>query len=695
LIAKQQNLENLPLLTTLSVPEMLSATVIRSRTAKAINHQVVHSRLPAGYRMITPKDIEEEGCKTDYSPILPIFADEQVRYRGEPLGLIVGPDPVICDELAEAVELTYEEQEPQFIWESFASSQIAYRKTFVYGDPDEAFKKAARVEKGIYHNGVFDHHYSEPMGALATWEYDKMVVYCASQWPSHVRDAVATVLRVPAADVAIKTTEIGTALDGRLWLPSQVACQAALAARLCRKPIKILFTRKEDYLYTSKQARSSVTIKSATDSNGRFLALDIVMILNIGAYNPMAEELVNQAMAAITGFYSCPSIRIEAYAVKTNVVPLGALGSIGSSHAFFAIEAHINHLAKVLPKTPAEIKSANILLKGHSNFGAEPLEAEIPFRRITEKLEELSDYKRKYASYELVKKRDPGCREGVVRGIAITLGYQSDRSFFQIPAMNSYAVEVTLDRTLNLTINTHGAAGSPSVRAMWKTTASRFLSMDEKDIRLLPPVCNNQNQCGPMTLSRGATVVNQLIERACRALQKRRFRESLPIVARAQTRLPPRVTWEQNSLVGQPFAGASWCGTAIEIQVDRLTGEAQPLCVWMVIDAGRIVMPDRALSSLRASILNALNLCIGEEFSPEKVSEESYLYQRVISPNLYPTMEIEFLGSDRATRSKGLGELPFATIPPAFYSALTQAIGLEPQQLPLQGSDILKRLEEE
>ncbi|HNX74047.1 MAG TPA: hypothetical protein PKJ53_07715, partial [Spirochaetales bacterium] len=88
-------------------------------------------------------------------------------------------------------------------------------------------------------------------------------------------------------------------------------------------------------------------------------------------------------------------------------------------------------------------------------------------------------------------------------------------------------------------------------------------------------------------------------------------------------------------------------------------------------------------------------LCIGEEFSPEKVSEESYLYQRVISPNLYPTMEIEFLGSDRATRSKGLGELPFATIPPAFYSALTQAIGLEPQQLPLQGSDILKRLEEE
>jgi CO/xanthine dehydrogenase Mo-binding subunit len=115
----------------------------------------------------------------------------------------------------------------------------------------------------------------------------------------------------------------------------------------------------------------------------------------------------------------------------------------------------------------------------------------------------------------------------------------------------------------------------------------------------------------------------------------------------------------------------------------------------MVIDAGRIVIRDRALSSLRASLLNALNLCIGDEFNPEASSEDRYLYQRVIPPRMYPTMEIEFLGSDRATRSKGFGELPFVTIPPAFYSALTQAFGLEPRQLPLQGSEILKLLEEE
>lgn len=687
--------ESLPLLSALSFPDMLWASVVRSKTARAENSALTPARLPTGYRMITPEDAQAQGLSVDFSPGLPIFADKKISYRGEPLGLVVGPDPVLCDELAQSVESTAEEQEPELSWESFSSSQIAYRKSLVYGDPEKAFEKAANVEKAVYRNGVFDHHYSEPMGALAAWEYDKMAIFCASQWPSHVRDSVAAALHVPAADIVVRATELGTALDGRLWLPSQIACQAAIAARLCRKPVKILFTRKEDYLYTSKQARSAVTIRSATDASGRFLALDIVMILNIGAYNPMAEELINQAMSTITGLYVCPAIRIEAYAVRTNILPLGALGSIGSSHAFFAIEAHINHLASVLPKTPAEIKAVNILSKGHSNFGAEPLESDIPFQRISRKLEQLSDYRRKYASYELVKKRDPGCREGIVRGIALTFGYQTDQSFFQIPAMNTYMVEVTLDRNLELSIDTHGAVGSESLRAMWKVTAAGLLSMSEKDVHVAPPTCNSGVQCGPMTLSRGATIINPLIERACRALQKRRFRESLPIVSRAQIRLPRRLAWDSKSLVGQPFSGASWCGTTVEIQIDPLTGEPRPLSVWMVIDAGRIVMHDRAKASLRASILNALNLCIGDQFDPEDDSEDRYLYQREIGPGLYPAMEIEFLESERATRSKGLGELPFVTIPPAFYSALTQAIGLEPRQLPLRGSEILRLLEDE
>jgi CO/xanthine dehydrogenase Mo-binding subunit len=56
-------------------------------------------------------------------------------------------------------------------------------------------------------------------------------------------------------------------------------------------------------------------------------------------------------------------------------------------------------------------------------------------------------------------------------------------------------------------------------------------------------------------------------------------------------------------------------------------------------------------------------------------------------------VEIEFLEADRSIMPRGLGELPFITIPAAFYSALTQAIGDEPRQLPVRGSEILELLE--
>ena len=684
----------LPLLSSLLFPGILYASTVRSSVRRARQVRMRQNALPPGYRYIGPADLRAENLSLGFSDDIPIFADGQVSYIGEAIGLIVGPDPGICDELAKATLADYEEEEPELEWESFSSSQIVSKYSAAYGDPDSAFSGSLHLERAVYRNGVFDHHYSEPVGAIANWEYDKLAIYCASQWPVHVRNSVAATTGVPEVDIVVKPTELGRAFDGRLWFPSLVACQAAVAARICGKPVKILYTREEDYLYTPKQARSSITIRSATDERGRLQALDIKLIINIGAYNPLAQELVHQAAASMMGIYSCPSIRLEAYAIRTNVIPLGALGSIGATHASFSIEAHMNHLAQALQKTPAEIKFLNMLPKDGSNFGAPPLDYEIPFAKIHRSLEKISDYRRKYASYELVKKRDPGCREGVVRGIAITVGFQTGRSFSDQALMNGYAVETTLDRNLDLLVNTQAAIGSDSLRSMWKATATAALSIPENKIHFLPPNTDSSSPSGPLTLSRGASVVNKLVERTCRAIQKKRFRESLPISAKAQMRMNPRSSGERNPVIaGQLFDSASWCGTAVEIEIDTLTGEPKPIAVWMVIEAGKIVLPELAVSSLRASVLSALNLCTGETFDTEGQNERQYLRCHTMRLSQVPYIGIEFIDSGKGGMARGLGELPFITVPAAFYSALTQALGVEPRQLPLEGKEILRLLE--
>jgi len=673
---------------------MQFASTIRSPYHRGRNAKVIIDTLPNGFSSILPDDLSAHNIPSLFSEGIPIFASQQISYRGEALGLIIGPDPGICDELAALARVECDEEEPEHEWESFSSSQIVFHYGAEHGDLDAMFAAASTQLKEVYRNGIFDHHYSEPMGALARWDKTTLSIHCATQWPDDLRRRLAGALAISESNIVVHPTEMGRALDGRLWFPSLVAAQAAVASRISGKPVRILYTREEDFLHTTKQARSAINIRSGSDEQGRLLALDIVILINLGAYNPLAPEIVYQAVSAITGIYSCPAIRIEAYAIRSNTIPLGAMGSVGATHAFFAIEAHMNNLAQRYSKHPAEIKALNMLKKGQSIFGAPDLSGDIPFNRIHKELEQISDYPRKYASYELVKKRDPGCREGIVRGIALTLGYQTGRSFSECSGMNLYSVEATLDRELRLLIKTQATIGSESLKAMWRKTAAEILSIHEDHVHFLLPENTHSLPSGPMTLSRGSSLIHALIEKTCRNIQKKRFRESLPISATARTRPSKAKTNPEALFLGaQLLDSASWCGTAVEVEIDALTGKPIPLAVWMVIDAGRIVNVQIALASLRASALSALAFCTANDFDPSESGRKDYIADAGMRIRQLPKIEIEFIEPDRNGAAKGIGELPFITIPAAFYSALTQALGLDPRQLPLKGGEILRLLE--
>jgi CO/xanthine dehydrogenase Mo-binding subunit len=688
-------LETPPLLSSLNPEGMLFAATIHSPIAKSGKFRLLHDALPDNYICMTSNDLVASGLSTRFSDELPLFALERIEYRGQALGLIIGPDAAMCDSLAASIAVDGDILEPELDWECFSSSQIVHRTRIEHGDVDAGFAHSVHVERSTYHNGIVDHHYTEAVGALAVPTQDGVTMYCASQWPSQLRNAVAHTLRIPESGVGLVPCDLGRPLDGKLWYPALVACHAAAASRITGKPVKILYSRMEDFLHTPKHARSAVAVRTGTDAAGRLMALEVRILINIGAYNPLARELVQQAVSAATGIYACPAIRIEGFAIRSDILPLGALGSIGSTHAFFSIESHMNHIAKTCGITPAEIKAINILGKGMSNFGTLPLTSDIPFLKINRKLELLSDYKRKYASYELVKKRDPGFRAGLVRGIALTLGYQTSRSLSGDASMNLYSVHACLDRDLVLVISGDAAIGSPQVKTMWRRTASEILSIPEGKIHFsLPDPQGPALPSGPMTLSRGVTTIHRLIEKTCKDIQRRRFRESLPLKAKAQTRTAMNLKTPGAAQPGGSFFdGASWCGTAVEVEIDPLTGEPVTKAIWMVVDAGRIVAKDEARASMRSAIISALGLCTGEIFDPDTADEELYHRDRLSALTELPAIEVEFIDPDRAGPARGIGELPFLTIPAAFHSALTQALGRQPRRLPLTGRELLDIME--
>lgn len=677
---------------------MIHAIAVRSPAARGAITSIRFPRLPAGYRAILPADIPGENRLRSFGAELPVLAAERVAYVGEPVALIAGPDPVALEELAAATRVDCAEEEPRLSWESFASEQVAAKRVAVVGDPDGAFSAAGSVSEDSFTSGAIEHYYSEPQGAAAGYDYDKMAVWCATQWPYHVRDSVALVLGCEPDDVSVRPTRLGVHLDGKLWYPSLLACHAALAAVACGRPVKMLLTREEDFLHTPKRARSAVSVRSAVDEAGNLSALDVRIALGVGAYGPLAEEIVSQAVLAATGAYSCPNIRVEGYAVRTDTVPSGAFGGLGASHSLFAVEAHANRLAASLGEDPMDWKSRNVLRKGSALLTGEAMREIVPYAAIMERLAAASDYRRKYACYELVRKRRSGPSDGPMRGIGLAFAYQGAGPFLSGEASNSYTVEATLDKGLGLTIRTSAASAGGGALETWRRAAAAILGIEPGAVLVAEPVTGEVPNSGPSTLSRNVTVIKRLVERACEAIQKKRFREPLPLTARSLYRVPRPIRWEEGRVSGSPFDTASWIGAAVELELDSWTLEPRPLGAWLCVDAGELASPERAASSLRSGAVDALGSCLRERVEVSKArrdGEDRREYYRYGLQPLHelPPIVVDFLPASRGAPAKGIGELPFASLPAAFLSALSQAAGSAFSRLPVPVAEIARAVE--
>jgi len=673
---------------------MLSVATVRSPVARGSVRSIAFPKLPAGYRSILPADIPGRNRIVSFGAEVPILAQDAVSYVGEPVALIAGPDPIRLEELVAGTKVFYESEEPFVNWESFSSEQVAAKRVAISGDPELAFSIAGSVHEETYTSGAIEHYYSEPQGAVAAYDYDKIAVWCATQWPYHVRDSVALAIGCRAQEVSVRPTRLGIHLDGKLWYPSLLACQAAVASIACGRPAKIILTREEDFRYSPKRARSSVSIRSALGPSGELTALDVRIAINVGAYGPLAEEILSQAVLSCSGAYACPNIRIEAYAVITNTPPMGAFGGLGASHSLFAIEAHANRMAQATGEDPADWKSRNVLHKGSLLLTGEPLKEEPPYEALLARVSAASDYRRKYAGYELVRKRRSGRSDGPLRGIGLALAYQGAGPFLSVEASNSYTVEATLDKDLLVRILTSAAGGAGGVMEVWRRSAADILGVGIEKVSVASPDTDQVPDSGPSTLSRNVSVVNRLVERACESVQKRRFRDPLPLTARSVYRVPKPIKWEGGQVSGAPFDTVAWACAVVELELDAWTLEPRMLGVWLCVDGGKVVAPDRAASSLRSSVADALGACLVERFDPSADAEGSAYFRYGLLPmQKLPPISIEFLEPSGREAVKGIGELPFDTVPAAFLSALAQAADSPFSSLPVTAAAILKPLE--
>lgn len=315
-------------------------------------------------------------------PFRPALAGERAMHAGEPVALVVAETTAQAQDAAELVAVDYEELAPAIdvraaskpgaplLWAD-APGNIALDWPGPVPDDgssarevERAFAVAAHVARVSVVNQRIVVASLEPRGATAEYDAgaDCYTIHCCSQGVGGLRDQLAGMIGVKREQLRVVTDDVGGAFG--MKSPVYPEYPALLvAARLTGRPVHWMSTRAEAFL-TDTQARDTVTkAELALDTDGRFQALRVEVLADMGAYISTAGAFIacSNFARCFPGMYRIPRIAVAVKCVFTNTVPTGPYRGAGRPEANYALERLVDAAARTTGIEPAELRRRNFI----------------------------------------------------------------------------------------------------------------------------------------------------------------------------------------------------------------------------------------------------------------------------------------------------------------------------------------------
>ena len=228
------------------------------------------------------------------------------------------------------------------------------------GDVPKALAAAAHKVQQTYNINYIAHAPLEPRAALAEWNGDQLNVWTGTQRPFGVRGELATAFHLPEDKVRVFMPDTGAAYGGKHT--GDAAIEAARLARAARKPVKVVWTREEEFTWAYFRPAGVIEVTSGVDAGGKITAWEF--------------HNYNSGSAGIPTYYDIPNQLIEFHPVKS---PLrqGSYRGLAATANHFAREVHMDELAHVVGVDPLEFRVKNlreerlrdVFVKGAEKFG--------------------------------------------------------------------------------------------------------------------------------------------------------------------------------------------------------------------------------------------------------------------------------------------------------------------------------------
>jgi CO/xanthine dehydrogenase Mo-binding subunit len=733
----------------LTLPGLWHGCTIRSRIARGRIRSITFApHIPwSEYAIVRASDIPGENTIVHLTKDHPCLAAHEINHVAEPILLLAHPEKsallaakaaitIDYDELPgiftiEAAEAAVENNDTaNIIWPGSEHGGTAncFKQYQMYtGDSKEtedalaaAFESADFIVQGEYTTGAQEQLYIEPNGVIAECNRDPtgavtdVTVRGSMQCPYYLVHALTLVFNLPEEKCRVIQVETGGAFGGKEDFPSVIGSHAALLAMKSGHPVKIIYDRAEDMAATTKRHPSRTRLRTAVSRDGKLLGGTIDIAIDGGAYATLSPVVLSRATIHAPGPYKWPHLRVRSKAMATNIPPHGAFRGFGAPQSLFALERHMDKIARTIGLSPEAFRRRNFLSTGDHTATGQPLTDPVDMQHLLTRALADSDYHAKRAAFAA---SNPTSQ--IKRGVGFA-AFMHGAGFTGSGErrLNSLVhLDILADgRPQILVSSTEFGQGTNTILCQ---IAAETLQLPYDDILIHQPDTAIVPNSGPTVASRTAMIVGKLVERAAlQILTILRDHAHLPtphtradfITAaqsylaqhghlRASVRYEPatKIHWDDDLYRGDAYPSYAWAVYVAEVAVDLDTYMATVTRFDALQEVGRVLHPILARGQIEGGVAQGIGYALYEKC----VYKDGHLMNNQMTNYIMPTsadlpdihVHFEEVPSIHGPGgAKGIGELPMDGPAPAILNAIEDATGISFTSIPLLPEDIFERL---
>jgi CO/xanthine dehydrogenase Mo-binding subunit/aerobic-type carbon monoxide dehydrogenase small subunit (CoxS/CutS family) len=671
--------------------------------------------------VFTAKDVPGENC---YGVIpefadQPVFAKEEARFRGEAVAAVAGSEEAVAEFEAAEFPVTWERLSPIIdiddaveasadLIHANREENVLVRGRVVRGDVDNALSQADVVVEDNYETGFVEHAHIEPEAGFARRVGDRIEVQACTQSPYMDRHDLAKIMGLPLESVRIIPTAVGGGFGAKLDLSIQPFI--ALVAWHLRQPVRMVYSRTESIMTTTKRHPARMSIRAGASRTGKLVGVDFHGDFNTGAYSSWGPTVARRVPIHASGPYYVPHYRALTRAIHTNLVPAGAFRGFGAPQAAIAQEQVFDDLADRVGMDRLEFRILNSLTDETPTVTGQSLGAGTGIRACFEALRSKWMEARSAAVHFNATDTGP-IRRGVgVAGMwygcgntslpnpsTIRVGLKPDGRV----ALHQGAVDIGQGSNTIVTQICADALGAPMdvfdllsgdtsiTPDAGKTSGSRQTVVSGKAAQLAGTELRRAIvrmvgccDCASVSFEKGLIAVTEDAKRHVIQLGDLPRDEYGYVLTREATFNPPTSALDENGQ-GIPYAVYGFGAHMAEVAVDVELGTVRVLKITAAHDVGRAINPTLIEGQIEGGVAQGLGHALMEEFFPGK-GENLHDYLIPTAGDVPPveSILIEDPSPVGPFGAKGIGEQAVIPTAPAILNAIHDAIGVRIHRVP-------------